>query len=312
MKLKIVTISRDTGSLGDEIAKLLAEKQGVLHITRDYALKNWFPEIASAHELHMLSESPGYYARISSRGITFQQFLEEKLHETVETQPVVISGMGSQIIFKDHSEALHIKITGSLEIRIKRMMNRNNLSYDDAKRILDLTDRRHRRYILVLYHTDWMDSLIYDLTINTDRIDTEAALSIIMNLYNRIEEKEDLLKEEENGVPREFHFKNESEEEFAKVLDMYNLDWEYEPRTFPLQWDSEGNITQAFSPDFYLPRFNTYIELTIMNQKYTSGKRKKMALLKKLYPGTNISIVYKDDFHSLVKRFAQWGGHVHE
>jgi len=312
MKMKIVTISRDTGSLGDEIAKLLAEKQGVLHITRDYALKNWFPEIASAHELHMLSESPGYYAKISSKGITFQQFLEEKLHETVSAQPVVISGMGSQMIFQDNPEALHIKITGSLEIRIKRMIARNNLSYDDAKKILEITDRRHRRYILVLYHTDWMDSLIYDLTINTDRIGTEAALGVILDLYNRIREKEELNKVEEKTLPKEIHFKNESEEEFAKVLDLYNLDWEYEPRTFPLQWDAEGNITQAFSPDFYLPRFNTYIELTIMNQKYTAVKRKKMALLKKLYPGTNISIVYKDDFHSLVKRFAQWGGHVHE
>ena len=312
MKLKIVTISRDTGSLGDEIAKLLAEKLGVLHITRDYALKNWFPEIASAHELHMLSESPGYYAKISSGGITFQQFLEKKLHETATAQSVIISGMGSQIIFQDHSEALHIKITGSLEIRIKRMIDRNNLSYEDAKKILELTDRRHRRYIQILYHTDWMDSLIYDLTINSDRIDTRAAFGLITDLYNRIEEKKDLLKEEENVLSKEIYFKNESEEEFAKVLDMYNIEWEYEPRTFPLQWDSEGNITQAFSPDFYLPRFNTYIELTIMNQKYTSVKRKKMALLKKLYPGTNISIVYKDDFHSLVKRFAQWGGHVHE
>lgn len=311
--MKFVTISRDTGSLGDEIAKLLAEKLGVLQITRDYALKNWFPEIASAHELHMLSESPGYYAKISSIGMTFQQFLEKKLHETVAAQPVVISGMGSQIIFQDHSEALHIKITGSREIRIKRMIDRNNLSFDDAKKILELTDRRHKRYILILYHTEWMDSLIYDLTINTDRIDTEEAVRITMDLYNRIKEKnEDLIKEVENGLPKEIHFKNESEEEFAKVLDMYNLEWEYEPRTFPLKWDSEGNITQAFSPDFYLPRFNTYIELTIMNQKYTSVKRKKMELLKKLYPGTNISIVYKDDFHNLVKRFAQWGGHVHE
>lgn len=310
--MKFVTISRDTGSLGDEIGKLLAEKLGVPHITRDYALKNWFPEIASAHELHMLSESPGYYAKISSRGITYQKFLEEKLKETIESQSAVISGMGSQIIFQDHSEALHIKITGSQEIRIKRMIERNNLSFDDAKKILELTDRRHRRYILILYQMDWMDSLIYDLTINTDRTDTEATISIIMNLYNRRKEKKDLIKQEENGLSKEIYFKNESEEEFAKVLDMYNLEWEYEPRTFPLKWDSEGNITQAFSPDFYLPRFNTYIELTIMNQKYTSGKRKKMALLKKLYPGTNISIVYKDDFHSLVQRFAQWGGHVHE
>jgi hypothetical protein len=98
-------------------------------------------------------------------------------------------------------------------------------------------------------------------------------------------------------------FKHPSEEEFAKILDMHSIEWEYEPRTFPTKWDSEGNVTQAFSPDFYLPRFDTYIELTTMNQKYVSEKKKKVSLLRKLYPGININIVFKDDFNSLMKRF---------
>lgn len=89
---------------------------------------------------------------------------------------------------------------------------------------------------------------------------------------------------------------------------MYDLNWQYEPRTFPIKWDAEGNITQAFSPDFYLPRFDTYIELTTMNQKYTSEKKHKVALLKSLYPGTNINIVFKNDFHTLIKRFGLRGG----
>ena len=84
---------------------------------------------------------------------------------------------------------------------------------------------------------------------------------------------------------------------------MYGLEWEYEPHTFPIEWDSEGNITGAFSPDFYLPRFDTYIELTTMNQKYVSGKKKKMRKLKELYPGINIKMVFKSDFHSLLRRF---------
>ena len=98
-------------------------------------------------------------------------------------------------------------------------------------------------------------------------------------------------------------FKHPSEEEFASILDMHDIEWQYEPRTFPIKWDAEGNVTQAFSPDFYLPRFDTYIELTTMDQKYVSEKKKKVELLKKLYPGININIVFKNDFYSLVKRF---------
>ena len=90
------------------------------------------------------------------------------------------------------------------------------------------------------------------------------------------------------------------------MLDLYDFEWDYEPRTFPLEWDIEGNITKAFSPDFYLPKFDTYIELTVMNQKYTQDKKKKLQLMKKLYPKVNISIVYKNEFHKLLERFAKW------
>jgi hypothetical protein len=84
---------------------------------------------------------------------------------------------------------------------------------------------------------------------------------------------------------------------------MYGIVWEYEPKTFPVQWDAEGNVTKAFSPDFYLTKFDTYIEITTMEQKYVTTKNKKVKRLRELYPGININIVYKKDFNSLIKRF---------
>jgi hypothetical protein len=98
-------------------------------------------------------------------------------------------------------------------------------------------------------------------------------------------------------------FKHPAEEEFASILDMYGIEWQYEPRTFPVQWDAEGNVTMAFSPDFYLTKFDTYIEITTMDQKYVTTKNKKVKRLRELYPGININIVYKKDFHTLLKRF---------
>ena len=103
-------------------------------------------------------------------------------------------------------------------------------------------------------------------------------------------------------------FKNETEEEFARILSMYNIEWLYEPKTFPVEWDAEGNVTMAISPDFYLPRFNLYLELTTMDQRYVTKKNKKMRLVKELYPGTNIRIVYKKDFNELVDRLKMFGG----
>jgi hypothetical protein len=78
--------------------------------------------------------------------------------------------------------------------------------------------------------------------------------------------------ESESMIPR---FMHPSEAEFAHVLDFYNIPWEYEPHTFSLQWDDEGKVTEAFTPDFYLPDFNLYVELTTQRQKLVWKKNKK-------------------------------------
>ncbi|WP_312712630.1 cytidylate kinase family protein [Proteiniclasticum ruminis] len=296
----LLTFSRETGSMGDQIAKELAHDLDISYFNREYALRNWLPEIATKHELHMLEESPGYFLKSSSSGITFQEFIENKLKSAVSETPAIISGLGAQIIFRKHASAGHIKIHGSIARRTQRLMKEHNLVEDDAKRILELTDRRHKKYIHLLYHEDWSNSLLYDLIVNTDNITLVQALSLLKNYYHLDQPAPEASK---NGS---VIFKNTSEEEFAKVLDLYDFEWDYEPRTFPLEWDLEGNITKAFSPDFYLPKFDTYIELTVMNQKYTQDKKKKLSLMKKLYPKINVSIVYKNEFHNLLERFAKW------
>ena len=52
---------------------------------------------------------------------------------------------------------------------------------------------------------------------------------------------------------KDTNFAHESEREFAKILDFYGIGWQYEPRTFPVEWDADGNPIISFTPDFYLP-----------------------------------------------------------
>ncbi len=174
----------------------------------------------------------------------------------------------------------------------------------DARRFLEITDRKHKRYISTIYKKDWSDPALYHIILNTDFITIEESVSLLYDFTRKKEINTPPPAElTDSEAKKPVLFKHSSEEEFAKILDMYNIEWEYEPRTFPIKWDEEGNITLAFSPDFYLPRFNTFIELTTMNQKYASQKKKKVELLKTLYPGTNINIVFKKDFYTLLKRF---------
>lgn len=93
------------------------------------------------------------------------------------------------------------------------------------------------------------------------------------------------------------------EHAFAQILDFYGVEWQYEPRTFPLQWDAEGNVTEAFKPDFYLPGQNLYVELTTLRPKLTLRKNRKLKRLKTLYPEINIKLFKRRELRNMMIRF---------
>ena len=98
-------------------------------------------------------------------------------------------------------------------------------------------------------------------------------------------------------------FAHNSERQFAKLLDFYAIAWEYEPRTFVLERDGEGNPQQAFSPDFYLPAYDLYIEITTLRQKLVTKKNRKARRLVEQYPGTKIKILYQRDYLNLLVKY---------
>ena len=86
------------------------------------------------------------------------------------------------------------------------------------------------------------------------------------------------------------------------MLDFYAIDWEYEPRTFVLRRDRDDNPVQAFTPDFYLPAYDLYIEITTLNQKLVTKKNRKARLVQELYEGVRVRVLYQRDYlHLLVK-----------
>lgn len=107
----------------------------------------------------------------------------------------------------------------------------------------------------------------------------------------------------EKIVYRGIEFAHPSEEQCARILDFYGVNWEYEPRTFPIEWDKDGNVTQSFSPDFYLTDLDLYIELTTMSQKLVTKKNRKVRRLRELYPDIQIKIFYQKDFKNLLLKY---------
>ena len=94
-------------------------------------------------------------------------------------------------------------------------------------------------------------------------------------------------------------FANESELATAKVLDYYGVPWAYEPHSFVLERDGEGRVTSAFTPDFYLPEQDLYVEVTVMKQSLVTRKNRKLRKLRKLYPDVKIKLFYERDFERI-------------
>jgi hypothetical protein len=98
-------------------------------------------------------------------------------------------------------------------------------------------------------------------------------------------------------------FAHNSERQFARLLDFYRVEWQYEPTAFPIEWDSAGNPVQYFRPDFFLPGFDLYIEITTLNQRLVTRKNRKVRRLRELYPQVRIKVLYQRDYLSLLAKY---------
>jgi hypoxanthine phosphoribosyltransferase len=98
-------------------------------------------------------------------------------------------------------------------------------------------------------------------------------------------------------------FAHNSERQFATLLDFYGIAWEYEPTTFELEWDRQGRPVQAFSPDFYLPAYDLYIEITTLNQKLVTKKNRKVRRLGELHPEVKVKVLYQRDYLNLLVKY---------
>ena len=98
-------------------------------------------------------------------------------------------------------------------------------------------------------------------------------------------------------------FANEAERECARLFDFYGMPWRYESRTFVLEEDAVGRVLEAFTPDFYLPELDLYLEITLMKQALVTRKHRKVRKLRERYPDVNVKLFYRRDIERLAQRY---------
>ncbi len=99
-------------------------------------------------------------------------------------------------------------------------------------------------------------------------------------------------------------FAHESEASLARIFDFYRIVWQYEPRSFPIAWDERGRPVAFFTPDFYLPEFDLYVELTVAKPALNTRKNRKVRLLHRHHPNVRVKLLTRRDAERLFGRLA--------
>jgi hypothetical protein len=102
-------------------------------------------------------------------------------------------------------------------------------------------------------------------------------------------------------------FAHASEAEMARILDFYDVRWEYEPTTFPILWNLDGDVVESFAPDFYLPELGVFLEMTTLKQRLVRKKNRKLRRLRELYPDIRIKLFYARDFRAMMLKYGRFG-----
>lgn len=178
--MSTITISRQFGSLGDEVAQAVAEKLHYRLVSRDLinqaAIRCGAPEMALAviDDLGLLQMHPSFRARRA-----FLATIDKVVKEINEEGSVVIVGRAGQMILRNHPQVLHVKVIAPSKVRADRIASLLGIPLDAALAQISASDRSRRNYLKRYYRARWDDPELYDLIVNTARILPEQAADII-------------------------------------------------------------------------------------------------------------------------------------
>lgn len=294
----VITVSREVESLGDEVALRLAKRLGYEFINRE----KWVAILRDHRD--PLSPDPPEGEKEREEWV---KAVGELLQGLAERRAFVLLGRGGQKLLAQCSFAFHLLVVAPVPVRLRRIMQRYKQDEVTASRILAEQDRQRERFLLRFFGVDWRNPLHYHLVVNTAFYDVEESCQLVLEAMKRTSApslvEQASFFETSGFMERPVIFSHPSEEEFARILDFYGIRWLYEPRTFPLEWDSEGNVVEAFAPDFYLPDFDLFVELTTQRQKLVWRKNRKVRKLKELYPEVKIKVIYARDYEHILRKF---------
>jgi cytidylate kinase len=136
-------------------------------------------------------KAPGFFNRLfSHKPDVYLDLMESVIYEVARKGEGVIVGHGAQFLLRDFNCALHVRIYSSRPVRIKHLMHQQGLSSEAAEKMINKSDHERKGFMKFAFHKDWDDLSLYDLIINRDKVSTESASSLIIEMAQSQEIKE--------------------------------------------------------------------------------------------------------------------------
>ncbi|MGD8402075.1 MAG: cytidylate kinase-like family protein [Anaerolineales bacterium] len=178
--MAVITISRQLGSLGCEVADEVVQRLGYRKAWRGLinqaARRARTPEMA----LEMLDEL-GLFGIEPSLSVE-KEYLDaicELIEELARDDNIVIVGRGGQAVLQDWPDTLHVRVIAPLEVRVNRLVDEQGISKEAALAQIQTSDRRRERFVERAYHVNWSEPSLYDLVLNTATLDVPKAAELI-------------------------------------------------------------------------------------------------------------------------------------
>jgi cytidylate kinase len=307
--MALITVSGQVGCRFEEVARMSAQQLG-------------FELVTESRMTGLIEEEFG--AGLTIPEAAYADVLASILGRLATGHHLIFCAPDAELLHSHFRGMLRARVVAPEPVRTGNLMLDRRLDRPAARKLLRELEAEERASRKRRFGAATVPVHLFDLTLNAETLDSHQMVALIEGCAGSLQLVERgflspvveaqlqfqmRLRLARHGIvppgtarlPKK-PFAHQSEQIFANLLDFYRIAWEYEPRSFPIQWDREGHVA-SFTPDFYLPEFDQYIELTTMKQSLVTRKNRKVRLLRDVYPHVNIQVYYQKDMENLIFKY---------
>ncbi len=179
--MSVITISRESGARGNYIGRKLAKGLGyhyvdqkIIHeVSLEYGVRQDEFE-------HIYEQSPGLLERYAHRNREIVQLFGRIIQGIAQRDNVVIVGRGSFVVLREFTDVLNVRVTAKRSIRVQRVQQDQNLTLEQAQKLLDRLDNERSKFIGAYYGLNWADAALYELCVNTGKLTPDQGVELIL------------------------------------------------------------------------------------------------------------------------------------